>query len=64
MTLKRKASGTGNANSKCEMCIITASKCGRFTIKVEASNSNKKYSRKCDSSYLDLRFTCAVGKVN
>jgi hypothetical protein len=54
-TLKRKANETGDANPNCDIRVVTASKCE--TIKVEASSSKKKYSRKCDSSYLEFRFT-------
>jgi hypothetical protein len=57
-TLKRKANDTGDANPSCDMRVAKASKCDRSTIKVEeASRSKEKYSRKYDSSYLELGFT-------
>jgi hypothetical protein len=55
--LKRKANDTGDANPNCDTRVVT-SKCDRSAIKVEeASSSKKKYSRKYDSSYLELGFT-------
>jgi hypothetical protein len=39
------------------MHVVTTSKCDRSSIKVEASSSKKKYSRKNESSYLVLGFT-------
>jgi hypothetical protein len=56
-TLKRKANDTGDANPNCDTRVVT-SKFDRSAIKVEESSSSKrKYSRKYDSSYLELGFT-------
>jgi hypothetical protein len=57
-TLKRKANDTGDANPNCGTRVVTSKCDDRSIIKVEeASSSKKKYSRKYDSSYLELGFT-------
>jgi hypothetical protein len=54
-TLKRRANDTGDGNPNCDTRVVTTSKCDRSTIKVEeASSSKRKYSRKYESSYLEL----------
>jgi hypothetical protein len=56
-TLKRNANDTGDVTPNCDTRLVTTSECDRPTIKLEeASSSKKKYSRKYDSSYLELGF--------